>query len=253
MGLRPSSAQRPPCRRRGGARRAWAACHQVALAVPDVCATSPPRRPTGTRRSVCRACVSRAGVNGAIVMVCTLHTASSTDRCLDRALPEVVGSTQASPSKWKFVLFSDLHVSAATIDRCITTLGLIRDLSREESAPETPEAPVVFLGDFWHHRHSLQVRHVDRCAPPALARSLARSCPAASALECALTLTHTVRVRWCCGVTRASDCSKSSSNGATRAYGQRSFLAITIRFASSHDVDHANAANTHRYMHARAR
>ncbi len=55
------------------------------------------------------------------------------------------------------MLFSDLHVSAATIDRCIATLGLIRDLSREESAP------VVFLGDFWHHRHSLQVRHVDRC------------------------------------------------------------------------------------------
>ncbi len=22
---------------------------------------------------------------------------------------------------------------------------------------------MVFLGDFWHHRHSLQVRHVDRC------------------------------------------------------------------------------------------
>jgi hypothetical protein len=66
-----------------------------------------------------------------------------------------VAGSKGTP--WKFVLFSDLHVSAATIDRCIATLGLIRDLSREESAP------VVFLGDFWHHRHSLQVRHVDRC------------------------------------------------------------------------------------------
>jgi hypothetical protein len=66
-----------------------------------------------------------------------------------------VADSKGAP--WKFVLFSDLHVSAATIDRCIATLGLIRDLSREESAP------VVFLGDFWHHRHSLQVRHVDRC------------------------------------------------------------------------------------------
>lgn len=65
-----------------------------------------------------------------------------------------VAGSKGTP--WKFVLFSDLHVSAATIDRCIATLGLIRDLSREESAP------VVFLGDFWHHRHSLQVRHVDR-------------------------------------------------------------------------------------------
>lgn len=55
---------------------------------------------------------------------------------------------------WKFVAFGDLHVSAATLDRCLVVLAAIRTAAQEHGAQ------VVFTGDFWDARGVLSVRQV---------------------------------------------------------------------------------------------
>ncbi|EFA86386.1 putative non-transporter ABC protein [Heterostelium album PN500] len=59
--------------------------------------------------------------------------------------------------EWKKLIFTDLHVSTKTLDRCLTVLRNVRECSKERSISD-----VVFLGDFWHHRNILQVRHIDK-------------------------------------------------------------------------------------------
>uniref|UniRef100_A0A061SMF6 Calcineurin-like phosphoesterase domain-containing protein n=1 Tax=Tetraselmis sp. GSL018 TaxID=582737 RepID=A0A061SMF6_9CHLO len=73
-------------------------------------------------------------------------TLSHFSRC--SALPENL-DTWKSVQKW--LVFSDLHVSTATIDVCLEVLATVRQEANDRGAG------VVFLGDFWHHRGSLPV------------------------------------------------------------------------------------------------
>ncbi|EGG14232.1 putative non-transporter ABC protein [Cavenderia fasciculata] len=64
-------------------------------------------------------------------------------------------SSNKPSTEWKKLLFTDLHVSSKTLDRTIDVLSRVRDLSTSKGLP------VVFLGDFWHQRNIVQVRHID--------------------------------------------------------------------------------------------
>lgn len=55
---------------------------------------------------------------------------------------------------WRFIAFTDLHMSAATLDRSLQVLRSVREAAQEHSAD------VVFTGDFWDARGVLSVRHV---------------------------------------------------------------------------------------------
>ena len=55
---------------------------------------------------------------------------------------------------WRFIAFSDLHVSAKTIDRCLQALAGVREYALHYGAK------IVFTGDFWDARGVLNVRHV---------------------------------------------------------------------------------------------
>ncbi|GAM23608.1 hypothetical protein SAMD00019534_067830 [Acytostelium subglobosum LB1] len=57
---------------------------------------------------------------------------------------------------WRKLLFTDLHVSTKTLDRTLSVLEAVRKRAVSE------RCPVVFLGDFWHQRNILHVRHIDR-------------------------------------------------------------------------------------------
>eukprot|EP01132_Coremiostelium_polycephalum_P004210 gene4210-5272_t len=70
-------------------------------------------------------------------------------------------TTNLTPQPWKKLLFTDLHVSSNTLERTLEVLKSIRLLSSNKKQQEST-IPVVFLGDFWHQRHSLQVRHIDQ-------------------------------------------------------------------------------------------
>ncbi|EGC34773.1 hypothetical protein DICPUDRAFT_15107, partial [Dictyostelium purpureum] len=61
---------------------------------------------------------------------------------------------------WKKLLFTDLHVSSKSLDRTLNVLKKVRELSCTELLDNKP-TPVVFLGDFWHQRDVLHVRHID--------------------------------------------------------------------------------------------
>jgi len=56
---------------------------------------------------------------------------------------------------WKFILFTDLHVSAKTLDRALALLSYVRECAVAN------EAHVVCLGDFWDQRSTLNVRQLD--------------------------------------------------------------------------------------------
>lgn len=56
---------------------------------------------------------------------------------------------------WRYVVFTDLHVSANTLDRALRVLARVRETAREYNAG------VICLGDFWHHRGQLNVRQLD--------------------------------------------------------------------------------------------
>ena len=66
----------------------------------------------------------------------------------DRELLEQV-KHHATFNKW--VVFTDLHCSPATLDTCLKVLDEVHRLAVEKSAG------VLFLGDFWHHRGTLRV------------------------------------------------------------------------------------------------
>jgi len=61
----------------------------------------------------------------------------------------------ARKKTWEAVAFSDLHVSAKTLDRSLTVLRAVR------AAAEEGSRDVVFLGDFWDLRSTLSVRQLD--------------------------------------------------------------------------------------------
>lgn len=64
--------------------------------------------------------------------------------------------SELAPRPFKFVLYGDLHVREDTLDRCIATLGYVRELAREINADG-----VVCLGDFWDRRGVIRVRQLD--------------------------------------------------------------------------------------------
>ena len=51
----------------------------------------------------------------------------------------------------KWVVFTDLHCSTATLNTCLEVLDLVH------TAAVQRDAGVLFLGDFWHHRGTLRV------------------------------------------------------------------------------------------------
>lgn len=56
---------------------------------------------------------------------------------------------------WQFLVFSDLHVSAKTFDRCMQALAEVRRCATLNSVVD-----VLCLGDFWDARNILSVRHL---------------------------------------------------------------------------------------------
>eukprot|EP01102_Stenamoeba_stenopodia_P010339 TRINITY_DN3103_c0_g1_i2.p1 TRINITY_DN3103_c0_g1~~TRINITY_DN3103_c0_g1_i2.p1 ORF type:complete len:769 (+),score=143.18 TRINITY_DN3103_c0_g1_i2:84-2390(+) len=65
-------------------------------------------------------------------------------------------ASSGGASRWKYLLFSDLHVSGRSLDRCMHVLKRVRELYKEHECDR-----VVFLGDFFHHRNVLNVKSVD--------------------------------------------------------------------------------------------
>lgn len=65
----------------------------------------------------------------------------------------------ALASSDRFLCFADLHVSQASIERCVDVLRRVRMLAVQHAVP------VVFLGDFWEHRGSVSVRQVSALLP----------------------------------------------------------------------------------------
>lgn len=55
---------------------------------------------------------------------------------------------------FSYVVFTDLHVEARTLDRCLDVLRRVRALAM------TTRSKVVCLGDFWERRGTLQVRQL---------------------------------------------------------------------------------------------
>lgn len=64
--------------------------------------------------------------------------------------------SEVAPRPFKFVLYGDLHVREDTLDRCIATLGFVRELARDRKADG-----VICLGDFWDRRGVIRVRQLD--------------------------------------------------------------------------------------------
>ena len=55
-----------------------------------------------------------------------------------------------------WILFSDLHVKSSTIDCCESVLALVHEAAVKR------DAGIIFLGDFWHIRGSLNVELLNR-------------------------------------------------------------------------------------------
>lgn len=72
-------------------------------------------------------------------------------------------SLDAGPAKkvpaWREIVFTDLHVSAKTLDRALLLLAKVRDLALLERFADCRPG-VVCLGDFWDQRGVLNVRQV---------------------------------------------------------------------------------------------
>lgn len=73
-------------------------------------------------------------------------------RSLDKAVPKA--AVAPTPVGQKFVVFTDLHVSARTLDRACEVLRRVGALAVDH------KATIVCLGDFWDARGVLSVRHV---------------------------------------------------------------------------------------------
>lgn len=56
----------------------------------------------------------------------------------------------------RWVVFSDLHVKASSIETCEQVLKIVHDAAVDR------DAGVIFLGDFWHVRGSLNVELLNR-------------------------------------------------------------------------------------------
>ena len=56
---------------------------------------------------------------------------------------------------WRMIAFTDLHVSANTLDRARLVLARVGELAEQYNAT------IVCLGDFWHQRGHLSVRQLD--------------------------------------------------------------------------------------------
>lgn len=70
--------------------------------------------------------------------------------------PPVAAYAPPAPTRWKRLLFSDLHVAEPTLERCCGVLAEARQRSIEHKVDE-----LVFLGDFWDLRGVHSVRQVD--------------------------------------------------------------------------------------------
>ncbi|VEU42470.1 unnamed protein product [Pseudo-nitzschia multistriata] len=53
----------------------------------------------------------------------------------------------------RWVVFTDLHCSPATLDTCLEVLDVVHDTAMQQKE----KCGVLFLGDFWHHRGTLRV------------------------------------------------------------------------------------------------
>lgn len=62
----------------------------------------------------------------------------------------------ARPVPWRVLAFTDLHVSARTLDRAVVVLREVREHALRRGATH-----IVCLGDFWDARGSLNVRQLD--------------------------------------------------------------------------------------------
>lgn len=88
-------------------------------------------------------------------------TASRKPRGLTPAAapPPVSAASLNLPSlqtaEWRFVVFTDLHVGAKTIDRALALLERVRETAKHY------QCPAVCIGDFWDQRAALAVRHLD--------------------------------------------------------------------------------------------
>lgn len=64
---------------------------------------------------------------------------------------ELLEQVQHHSKSEKWVVFTDLHCSPASLDTCLKVLARVHELAVERGAG------VLFLGDFWHHRGTLRV------------------------------------------------------------------------------------------------
>lgn len=74
-------------------------------------------------------------------------------RKLTKRTPRKVAKN--APTLWTFILITDLHVSAKTIDLVLAVLARVREIAKERGLHR-----VICLGDFWDARNILSVRHV---------------------------------------------------------------------------------------------
>lgn len=65
--------------------------------------------------------------------------------------------TPAMHSKFsQWIIFSDLHVKGSSIEACEEVLAAVHEAALEKNAG------ILFLGDFWHVRGSLNVELLNR-------------------------------------------------------------------------------------------
>lgn len=65
-------------------------------------------------------------------------------------------ASSVEDAEWRILAFTDLHVSARTLDRALAVLRSVREIALRRSATH-----IVCLGDFWDARGSLNVRQLD--------------------------------------------------------------------------------------------
>ena len=79
-----------------------------------------------------------------------LNLEAMNNEILDLLPPKIHENT------FKWIIFSDLHVKDSSIETCEQVLQHINDVAVEE------KAGIIFLGDFWHVRGSLNVELLNR-------------------------------------------------------------------------------------------
>ena len=144
--------------------QAAAATEKRALAFADPTALDDPAEAAENDRPVLRASSPRSPSPGAA------HQGS---------WPPPPNAPPLDPGPWQpdrlpasWVVFSDLHVSRASLAVCLNVLAAVR------AEAERRRAGIIFLGDFWQDRGSLRIEPLNAGAsagPPAAARfALAR-------------------------------------------------------------------------------